>query len=176
MVRSGSSRTVQTDESHGIRDQINLRLRDALESCQQAGESMTVFYTYGGYQSPLNLLREFFDLRNTYHISPSKVLDGLDRAIGEYQRRKNRLYWQMFNPFFWLYSLLVKVIGIPFRILGAAGFDEVKIERSRAGKVVKAIVGFVVTFILFMAALLTILQILGWLDPTIKFIHAVERH
>lgn len=117
---------MQTEESRTIRDQINLSMRDALESCQQIGESMTVVYTNRGYQAPLNLLRELLDLRNAYHISPAKALDGLDRAIGEYERRKQRLYWQMFNPLFWLQLLLGKIIGIPFQILGAAGFDAAK--------------------------------------------------
>ena len=132
---------------------------------------MIVFYTYGDYQSPLNLLREFFDLRDDYHVSPAKVTDGLDRAIGEYARRKHRLYWQMFNPLFWLRLLLVKIIGIPFQILGAAGFDAAKIEKTTAGRVVKAIVGFVT----FAAALLEVLQLLGGLDPIIRFVHAMKK-
>lgn len=142
-------------------------MRDALESCQKVGESMTVLYTFRGYQSPLNLLRELFDLRNDYHISPAKALDGLDRAIGEYERRRHRLYWEMFNPLFWLRLLLVKIIGIPFQILGAAGFDAAKIEKTTAGRVVKAIAGFVT----FAAGLLAVLQSLGWLDPVLQFVH-----
>jgi hypothetical protein len=168
---SSSRRTVQTDTSQAIRDQINLSLRDALESCQIVGESMMVNYSYQGYRVPLNLLRELFDLRNEWHISPAKALDGLDRAIGEYERRKQRLYWQMFNPLFWLQMLLVRIIGIPFQILGAAGFDAPKLEKSMAGRIVKAVEAFV----FFAAALLTALQILGWLAPVDRFFRALLR-
>jgi hypothetical protein len=172
-VTSGArTRKVETSESEQVRNAINLRLQDAVVCCELVGETVTVFYSpppaLGGFQGRLNLLREVFNLRE-YHITPDRIFDSLDRAIGEYERRKRQLYRRMFSPFFWLKLALVKIIEIPFQILGAAGFDAAKMENSLAGKTVKAIVGFVA----FAAALLTILQILGWLGPVTRFVHTI---
>jgi hypothetical protein len=170
---SGSGRTVQTETSRPIREQINLNMVGALQSCQKVGESMTVLYSHRGYQCSINLLRELFDLRDAYHVAPAKVLDSLDRAIGAYEKRKHHLYWQMFNPLFWLRVILVKAIGIPFQILGAAGFDAAKIEKTTAGRVIK----LVFELVIFAAAILTILtalQSLGWLVPIRRFFLAVK--
>lgn len=109
-------------------------------------------------------MANLFDLRE-FHIPPAKVIDGLDRAIGDYQRLERRLYWKMFNPFFWIGWLFLKIIRIPFRILGAAGFDTEKIENSVGGRTIKAISGFVI-FVSAILAGLAALQSLGWLDPT----------
>ncbi len=84
---------------------------------------------------------------------------------------KTQLYWKMFNPFFWFNWLFIKMIRALFRILGAAGFDSAKIENSPGGRTVKAVSGFVV----FVAALLTALQILGWLEPIRRFAYTVIR-
>ncbi len=170
-IRPGSGRTVQTEESHTIRTQINLNMSEVLESCDLIGEITTVGYSYRGYSTPLNLIRELFDLRNAYHISPEKVTDVLDRAIGKYEQRKRYLYGQMFNPLLWLRLLLVKIIEIPFWILGAAGFDAARIEKTTIGRMFKAVAGFVT----FVAALLTVLHLLGWLDPAIRFVHSLSR-
>ncbi len=75
----------------------------------------------------------------------------------------------MFNPFFWLNWLLLKIIRIPFRILGAAGFNSDKSENSVGGRTVKAVSGFVV----FVSALLAVLQVLGWLDPIRNFARTI---
>jgi hypothetical protein len=170
-IRPGSDRTAQSDESHAIRTQINLNMSEALESCDLIGEITTVGYSYQGYTTPLNLIRELFDLRNDYYVSPEKVTDVLDRAIGKYEQRKRHLYWQMFNPLFWLRLLLVEIIEIPFWILGAAGFDAARIEKTTIGRMFKAVAGFVT----FVAALLTVLHLLGWLDPAIRFVHSLPR-
>lgn len=49
-----------------------------------------------------------------------------------------------------------KVLRVPFDILAAAGFDAARAERSFAGKLIKALIGFVV----FLAALLQALYYL----------------
>lgn len=69
------------------------------------------------------------------------------------------LFGQVFNPFFWTEWLLHKFLRIPFAILAAAGFDSEKAEHSLTGKLIKAIMGFVV----FLAALLQALYYLGFL-------------
>lgn len=169
---SGSRRAYQTEESSEARRKINDLMQDVGSSCNLIGQPMTVQYVpsplVGGFQGPLSLLSSLFELRE-YHIPNSKVIDGLERVIGTYRRKKKHLYWQMFNPLFWLRVLLVKVVEVPFQILSAAGFDTAKFENSVMGKLVKAVVGFVA----FAAALLTVLQILGWLEPVKRFVHTI---
>jgi Na+/melibiose symporter-like transporter len=77
----------------------------------------------------------------------------------------------MFNPLFWLRLALIKIIRIPFWFLGAAGFDAERIQKTTVGRVLKAIGGFVA----FVAALLAVLQALGWLDPAKTFVHAIVK-
>ena len=55
-----------------------------------------------------------------------------------------------------LFGFLV-VIGFPFRILGATGFNAKALEQTVAGRIVKAMVGFVI----FLAALLQVPSLLG---------------
>ena len=165
---SGSGRLVPNEASVPIRKEINERMKDVLDSCHLVREDMTVFYSppplLGGYQGRLNLLLELFELRDSYHLPIARATDGLDRVIGEYERKAKWLFRQIFNPFFWLHWGFVKIVRLPFQILGAAGFDSARLENSLAGKIVKATVGF----ISFFAALLTVLQTLGWLDAALK--------
>jgi len=169
----GARRGYQTEESHEARNKINLMLHRVGDSCIRVGQPMIVSYfpapAIGGFQGNLNLLLELFNLRD-YQIPNSRITDSLDRTIGTYQRRTRWLCWQMFNPFFWLYWVIEKVMGVPFRILGAAGFDSAKLENSFAGKLFKAIGGFAG----FIAAFLTTLQLLGWLQPALKWSHLLR--
>jgi hypothetical protein len=166
-------RTYQNEESFDARQKINLTLQRIGDSCSRVGQPMVVNYSdpRTGYQTRMNLLLEIFDLRN-YQIPNSRIIDCLDRTIGTYQRRTRWLYWQMFNPFFWIYWLLEKVMDIPFKILEAAGFDYARMESSILGKTAKAIAGFAA----FLAAVLTILQLVGWLDPVLKWSHLRRSH
>jgi hypothetical protein len=171
-VAGHGDRIQQTEESRKVRRKINDLMQDVGFSCNLIGQPLTVQYVpsplVGGFQGNLSLLSNLFELRE-YHIPNSKVIDGLERVIGTYRRKTNYLYWQMFNPLFWLRVLLVKIVEVPFQILSAAGFDTAKFENSFMGKVVKAVVGFVA----FAAALLTVLQILGLLDAAKKFVHTI---
>ncbi len=87
-----------------------------------------------------------------------QALDLLDRAIGDYERLRVRLRRQSFNPFYWLWVGFTRLLNIPFRILNAAGFNGRAAEQSLPGKLVKAVIGFVV----FIAALLQSLSLLGY--------------
>src|SRR5260370_41709162 len=87
----------------------------------------------------------------------SKVIDSLDRAIGDYTRLESKLRRNLLNPLYWLRLGFVNLIGLPFRVLGAAGFDSKALEQSVAGKVSKAILGFVT----LVAAVLEILNLLA---------------
>jgi hypothetical protein len=164
---------VENEKSQQARLEINRRMGFADSSCKLSG-----FYPIISYGVPasenapdhVNVLASIFML-NRFSISPNVLIDHLDRAIGYYEDAKPRLFLQLFNPFFWIKWLLIKVIGIPFSLLEAAGFDSGKLEQTTTGKIVKALWGFGTTLVATLAAL----QGLGWLDPVKKFIHSVFR-
>jgi len=139
---------------------------------------MTVAYSpsplIGGFSGNVNLLANIFDLRQ-FHIPPSKLIDGLDRAIGDYEREEQRLYRRIFNPFFWIGWLFLKILRLPFQILGAAGFDSQKMENSIGGRTIKAISGFVI-FVSTILAGIEALHSLGWFDSFKKLVHSGFRH
>jgi len=110
----------------------------------------------------VNAVTNMFQLRQL-RIPRQLVVDSLDRSIGEYERKQRHLFRQLFNPLFWLGQIL----AIPFRILAFAGFDADKLERSLFGRLYKAITGFAA----LVAAILSILYYLGWLDRVKAFFH-----
>lgn len=164
--------THQTETSEEAREKINLLMAEIEISCILIRQPTIVSYfdPRSGYEAKLSILQNIFELRQ-YYIENARVVDSLDRAIGEYERLQHHLYRQMFNPVFWLSLVLAKLVSLPFQILGMAGFDSAKLQKSTGGKILKAVIGFVAAFIAFAAGLLTILQILGWLDPALKVLH-----
>jgi hypothetical protein len=151
----------EDDTARRARDELNLRMNAAIRSCFRIGESLTVFYSpppaIGGFTGDLNLIRNMFDL-HSYHIPPARIVDALDRAIGDYKRLQCDLYRSLWNPFYWLRLGFTNLLGVPFRILDAAGFDARAMEQTIGGKVAKAIIGFVT----LLAGVLTILSLLGF--------------
>ena len=81
-----------------------------------------------------------------FEILPSVVFDQTDRAIGAYQRECQRLHRKIFNPLYWLGLLISGILHLPFRLLGAAGFDAARAEKSLAGKLLKLAVATVLFF------------------------------
>jgi hypothetical protein len=104
----------------------------------------------------INVIENLFSL-DRQQIPVSKAFDYIDRVIGEYDRQLATLKKQSWNPLYWLRLGFLAVIGFPFRILGAAGFNAQALEQTVAGRIVKAMVGFVI----FLAALLQVLSLLG---------------
>jgi hypothetical protein len=151
------------DKARLLRPQINLRLNQTLQSMHAVGESAT--FT-GERFGRVDALTNMFQLRQL-RIPRQAVLDSLDRTIGEYERMQRHLFRQLFNPLYWL-GLMV---AIPFRILEFAGFNADKIEKSFSGRLYKAIASFAA----LVAAILEILDRLGWLDRVKVFFHTLSR-
>jgi hypothetical protein len=98
---------------------------------------------------PSALMQSYSDARGfelwQFQITSPLVLDCVDRAIGAYERESRRLLRKSFNPLYWLQLLIVWFLRLPFKLLGAAGFDARKAENSLLGKLSKLALG-VVTF------------------------------
>jgi hypothetical protein len=139
------------------RKTINASLPEAVRSCYRVGQSVSVQYIHPHYGAgSVNVIENIFSL-DEKRIPVAMVFDYLDRTIGEYERVTAKLKKQSWNPFYWLRLGFLALIGFPFRILGAAGFDSRAIEQSLPGKVVKSVVGLVV----FLSALLQAIYYLG---------------
>lgn len=119
----------------------------------------------GGYIQNVDLVHNMFNL-DRFQIPPSKVLDFIDRAIGIYEANARPAFLRTINPFFYLGQLFNWVAGLPFALLGRLGFSRSKAEESRFGRLVKGIL-YLVTVA---ASGLTVLQLLGYLDPVRAFV------
>jgi hypothetical protein len=150
-------RLVEQHEAVEAREQINLRIGNVLESCALIGHTMSMNYTpppatrLAGFT--INVIKDMFQF-DRLRIPRRVVFDYLDRAIGDYERLLKKLVRLSFNPLYWLWMGFATVLSLPFRILGAAGFNARAMERSWAGKLFKLIEAI--------AALLAVLNYLGF--------------
>lgn len=144
---------------------------ETVRSCYRVGQSVSVSYAdpNTGYSGHINTIECLFTL-DRFRIPLSTAIDYLDRTIGIYERELVKLRRASWNPFYWLKLAFLWLLGFPFKILGAAGFNASALEQSLGGKIVKAVVGFVA----FVAALLQVLSLLGlptgWKDLA-RFVH-----
>lgn len=141
-----TGRRIETEESRPVRDLINLEMGQTITSCDLIGHSLSIIYIPPPMlrrpASHINLVADIFQL-NQLRIPLSKVVDALDRAIGDYDRMSKKLYRQLFNPFYWVGVFLSTILGAPFRLLTLAGFNGAAAEKSLLGKSLKAFAGVV---------------------------------
>jgi hypothetical protein len=145
---------------------------EVVRSCTLIGHSLTVAYNSprDGFAGEINIITNLFNL-DLQRIPFSKAFDFLDQAIGDYERLEARLRRQSWNPLYWLRLGFLALLGLPFRILGAAGFDARAMELSLVGRLFKAVAGLVI----FVAALLTALSLLG-LPTSLPHLVGLLRH
>lgn len=119
----------ENETAHKARNEISLRMNEAIRSCLLIGESLSVFYSpppvRGGPSGTLNLVQNMFEVHN-FRIPAARVIDSLDRAIGDYERLQNDLSRSRWNPFYWLWLAFAQLLGFPFRVLGVAGSMRVR--------------------------------------------------
>ena len=96
------------------------------------------------------------------------VVDELDRVIGVYETDRRNSIFRTFNPLWWIGNLAGWLVRLPFRAIGAAGFDADKAEASVPGRIAKVVL-YTVTIA---AALLTILDLLGWLNTVKRMVES----
>jgi hypothetical protein len=82
----------------------------------------------GGPIIPVNIFESVLFDPSHGGIERQVVVDTLNRTVGACAAQLRVEFWRLFNPLYWLWSLLVFVLRIPFRLLEAAGFDIGKIE------------------------------------------------
>lgn len=146
-------------DARKARAQINLKIPEVVRSSAVIGHSLSLSYNspQHAFAGEINVITNLFNLDHQ-RIPVSKAFDFLDRVIGDYDRLETKLRRQSWNPLYWIRLAFLGLLGLPFRILGAAGFNASVIEHSLAGRLFKAVGGFVI----FLAALLQALSLLGF--------------
>lgn len=152
----------ENEQAVNARQVINHNLQQLYTIVIAAGVNPLIEYTpppaVGGYIRSINVILNIFNL-SRFEIRPPVLLDYIDRSIGIYKNDKTNALLRTLNPLFWLGLVFEYIARLPFKIIGKMGFDQEKAESSFIGKIVKGIF-YVITVL---AALLTILNLLGYL-------------
>ena len=170
-LRLGEGRREET-EAVQARQRINHTVIQAHHIIEAAGVPSSMSWApppmIGGHVREIDLFLNLFEL-DRYQISANSVVGLIEMALGVYQSDRTAALRRTSNPFWWLFRWLLWFARIPFVFLGAVGFDVARAEGSALGKFVK----LVTATIMAIAALLTILNYLGWL-PAAKALLRIE--
>ena len=158
----GEGRRERT-EAVQARHRINLTVPQAHHIIEAAGIAPSMRWIpprmMGGHVQQIDLLLNLFEL-DRYQIPAKHTVGFIEMALGVYQSDRAAALVRTINPLWWLFRGLLWFGRIPFVFLGAVGFDAGRAERSGLGKFFKATFALVTAA----AALLTILNLLGWLS------------
>jgi hypothetical protein len=137
------------DTAENARHKMNQLVPDIVESLDLLEVARIVTWTpppmIGGYIQNVDLIGNVFGL-TAFDIPSQSVFDCLDRGIGAYERERRTLLLKSFNPLYWLGLATTWLLSLPFKLLGAAGFDANKAENSFIGRSLKLAWGAVLGF------------------------------
>ena len=161
---------VEESAAKEARREIN-RLRDEIHSIiLNSGIDPSFSWTRpaaaGGDETEIDLIDDIFDL-DQFDIGPNNVLGLIDKAIGAYDANHRSAFVRTLNPLFYLGRVLDTISDLPFIILGILGFNRQKIKASVVGRLVKGLL----YLIIIVAAVLTILYLLDFVEPIKQFVH-----
>ena len=167
-----SDRRIQNQTARVARNKINQAMDEAHSIILHSGTIPILTIdpppAVGGYRTDVDLIDNIFNLDRFYigegiHRECNDILDFIDRAIGIYESNYESALVRMFNPFFYLGLVFDAILALPFIAIGKLGFNRQKAETSAIGRLVKGI--------MFLAPFLTILHLLGFLEPVKQFVH-----
>ena len=161
---------VEESAAKEARREINL-LRDEIHSIiLNSGIDPSFSWTppaaVGDDETEIDLIEDVFNL-DQFDIGPNNLLDLIDRAIGIYDSNRKSAFIRTFNPFFYLGLVLDTISDLPFIAIGILGFNRQKIKTSAIGRLVKGILYLTI----IVAAVLTILHLLDFVEPIKQFMH-----
>ena len=110
-----------------------------------------------------------FSTWTAFRFPPTNLMDVIDQGIGIYETDRRAALLRTINPFFYLGIVLDWIVRVPFLLLGKAGFDQQKVEMSFVGRVIKGTI-YIVTAL---ASLLTVLQLLNYLEPVKPMVKSI---
>ena len=170
----GKSAIIARGEINRVMDEVrNIILRSGIDTSVKCIPPPIT----GGYISDVDLIISVLHIR-TYDIAKNRVLDLIDRAIGIYENNHRHALMNTFNPLFYIGIVIDWIVNIPFVFIGRIGFNREKAESSIpgrfiTGRFIKGILWLVTTVPAFGAAILTILYLLGYLEPVKLFVRQV---
>ena len=161
---------VEESAAKEARREINL-LRDEIHSIiLNSGIDPSFSWTppaaVGDDETEIDLIEDIFNL-DQFDIGPNNLLNLIDRAIGKYDSNRKSAFIRTFNPFFYLGLVLDTISDLPFIAIGILGFNRQKIKTSAIGRLVKGILYLTI----IVAAVLTILHLLDFVEPIKQFVH-----
>ena len=135
---------------------------EAAEALDQANLTLTSLPSPvmgGAVLNNINVATNVFcdNLFDTGRLTPRLVANTARTGIAFYAKTAAQSRWWLVNPLVWLWSTIEVVLGLPFRLLGAMGFNAGKAEDSPLGKLLK--------LVLLVLSILVALHQLGWLVP-----------
>lgn len=155
---------IEQPQAEEARGKINRMMEEAHGIILYSGINPSIQYTpppmIGGYIKDIDLVQNIFHLHR-FKITPNNLLDYIDRSIGIYENNIRPAFLRALNPFFYLGLAFDLVARIPFILIGRAGFNRQKAEKSLFGRLLKGII-YIITVL---ASLLTVLQLLDYLEP-----------
>ena len=161
---------VEDSAAKEARREIN-RLKDEIHSIIlnsgiDPGFSWTPPSAVGDDETKIDLIEEIFNL-DQFDIGPNNLLACIDRAIGKYDSNRRSAFVRTFNPFFYLGRVLDAITDLPFFAIAILGFNRQKMKTSVVGRLVKG----TLYLIIIVAAVLTILHLLNFVEPIKQFVH-----
>jgi len=160
---------VENKKARQVRIEINMILDKIYSFILLAGVNPTMHYypppVVGGLARNIDLILNIFNLHR-YQIRPQQLLNLIERSIGIYENDRLNALLRTVNPFFWLGLILDYIVSLPFKVIGKIGFNQEKIESSITGKIIKGIF----YLISVLASLLTVLEMIGYLEKFISLI------
>jgi len=162
----------ENDVARKIRIDVNKGMAETLKIMTAAGVSPVMLVTpppiIGGSPQIIDVVLNVFHLHN-YHLRPQDVIDYLERTIGIYEKNRRAAKLRTVNPFFYLGRIFDRIAEFPFFLVGQMGFDRAKAETSIIGRIIKGIIQLITV----LAAVLTVLYLLGYLEPVKIFIRSL---
>jgi len=163
----------ENKEARLVRIDINREMAEVREIMAAAGVNPAIVWTpppaIGGYPQKLDVVLNVFNLHR-YHLGPEEITDYLERTIGIYEKSKKAAKLRVINPFFYLGLIFDYIAEFPFFLAGRMGFNRAKAESSVIGRIIKGVVQLITA----LAAALTILYLLGYLEPVKIFIRSLH--
>ena len=165
----GVDKRIEEPKARTARSEINRIIDDIHKIMTNSGIYPLFIWTpppvIGGHVRKIDIVQNIFNLQG-YDIDPNFILDCVDRSIGVYEQNQSAALIRTLNPFFYIGVLIGWIVELPFLALAKLGLDRGKAESSTLGKFIKGVL-YLITVI---AALLTTLQLLGYLDPVKVFL------
>ena len=159
----------QADQASEARISINLILKDVQAIVYAAEVYPVISWTpprfVGGPSIKIDVLENLFYLRR-YDLGPESVTDLSLRASGVYKSYHLQSFLRTVNPLWWLWQIFNWFAKLPFLLLGTAGFNSTRAEKSILGRFFK------LAFLLLplVAAFLSILSHLNLLEEFLELV------